>query len=135
MMYFIESVSTLSTTGKSRKGAFLQAVTKRFEHTILVDEHALSAFVHQLRCLVNAVNAMYKGKPVNLQYNSASGHIYANNGNTGHEAYIFSISYAPVGIDLRAHNVRNEITDTLYNLDRELLAEYRKEAYKEGGEQ
>lgn len=134
MMYFIESVNTLTTTGKSRKGTILQAVTKRFEHTILVDEHALSAFIHQLHCLVKAVNARYKGKEVFLQYSTDSGHIYANNGSNGHEAYIFSISYAPVGIDLRAHTVRNEITDSLFNLDRELLAEYRSEAYKEGGE-
>ena len=135
MMYFIESVNTLSTTGKSRKGAILQAVTKKFEHTILVDEHALSAFIHQLHCLINAFNARYKGKTVYLQYSTGSSHIYANTGCTGHEAYIFSISYATVGLDLRAHTVRNEITDSLYNLDRELLAEYRKEAYKEGGEE
>jgi hypothetical protein len=134
MMYFIESVNTLTTTGKSRKGAILQAVAKRFEHTILVDEHTLTAFIHQLHCLVNAVNARYSGKEVFLQYSTGAGHIYANNGSTGHEAYIFSISYAPVGIDLRAHTVRNEITDSLFNLDRELLAEYRKDAYKEGGE-
>ena len=134
MMYFIESVNTLTTTGKSRKGAILQAVAKRFEHTILVDEHTLTAFIHQLHCLVNAVNARYSGKEVFLQYGTGAGHIYANNGSTGHEAYIFSISYAPVGIDLRAHTVRNEITDSLFNLDRELLAEYRKDAYKEGGE-
>lgn len=135
MMYFIESVNTLSTTGKSRKGALLQVVTKKFEHTILVDEHALSAFIHQLHCLVDAVNARYKGKTVYLQYSLDGGYIHANYGCTGHEAYIFSISYAPVGIDLRAHTVRNEITDALYNLDRELLAEYRKEAYKEGGKE
>lgn len=135
MMYFIESVNTLSTTGKSRKGAILQAVTKRFEHTVLVDGRALCALIHQLHCLVNAVNARYKGKEVFLQHGTDSGHIYANNGSTGNEAYIFSISYAPVGIDLRAHTVRNEITDTLFNLDRKLLAEYRKEAYKEGGEE
>ena len=134
MMYFIESVNTLTTTGKSRKGAILQAVAKRFEHTILVDEHTLTAFIHQLHCLVNAVNARYSGKEVFLQYSTGAGHIYANNGSTGHEAYIFSISYAPVGIDLRAHTVRNEITDSLFNLDRELLAEYHKDAYTEGGE-
>ena len=135
MMYFIESVNTLSTNGKSRKGAILQAITKRFEHTILVDSLALNAFIHQLQCLVKAVNALYKGKDVFLQYSTDSGHIYANNGSNGHEAYIFSISYAPVGIDLQAHSVRNEITDALFNLDRKLLAEYRSEAYKEGGEQ
>ena len=134
MMYFIESVSTLSTTGKSRKGAILQAVTKRFEHTIIVDDRALQAFIHQLHCLVNAVNAKYKGKEVFLQYSTGSCHIYANNGSTGHEAHIFSISYAPVGIDLRSYTIRNEISDALYNLDRELLAEYREEAYKEGGD-
>ena len=134
MMYFIESVNTLSTTGKSRKGALLQAVTKRFEHAVLVDETALSAFFSQLYYLVKAVNASCKGKTVFLQHSTGSGHIYANYGSTGNESYIFSISYAPVGIDLRAHTIRNEITDSLFNLDRELLAEYRKEAYKEGGD-
>lgn len=133
MKYFIESVSTLTTTGKSRKGALLQSAAKRFEHTILVDEHALTAFIHQLHCLVNAVNARYNGKEVILHY--SSGYIHADSGSSGHEAYIFSISYAPVGIDLRAHTVRNEISDMLYNIDRKLLSEYRKEAYKEGGEQ
>lgn len=134
MMYFIESVHTLSSTGKSRKGAILQAIANRFEHAVLVDETALKAFIHQLQCLVNAVNARYKGKTVFLEFCLDSGHIWAHNGSTGHESYIFSIGYAPVGIDLRAHTVRNEITDSLFNLDRELLAEYRKEAYKEGGE-
>ncbi len=134
MMYFIESVNTLSTTGKSRKGSVLQTVTKRFEHAVLFDETALQAFIHQLQCLVNAVNARYKGKTVFLHYRLDSGHIYADNGSTGHESYIFSISYAPVGITLSAHSVRNEITDSLCNLDRELLAECRKDTYKEGGD-
>ena len=134
MMYFIQTVNTLSTTGKSRKGALLQAIANRFEHAVLVDKTALEAFIHQLQCLVNAVNARYKGKTVFLEYSLDSGYIRAHNGSTGHESHIFLISYAPVGIDLRPHTVRNEITDSLFNLDRGLLAEYRKEAYKEGGE-
>lgn len=133
MMYFIEAVSTLSSTGKSRKGALLQAIVRRFEHTVLVDDCARMAFIHQLRCLVNAVNARFSGKSVELHCDNDSFYIYANTGSSGHEGYIFAISYAPVGADLRAHTIRNEFTDALYNLDRELLDEYRKLAYSEGG--
>ena len=132
MRYFIESVTTYSTSGKSRKGAILQTAVQRFEHTILGDDTALSAFVFQLRRLVDAVNSNYKGKTVMLRHNASSGHICATVDSSGYSTDIFSISYAPVGETIFASNVRNEITDVLYNVDRKLLAEYRKIAYTDG---
>lgn len=111
MKYFIESVNTLSTTGKSRKGAILQAVVRRFEHTIIADDESLSEFINQLKNLIDVVNQKYSGKDASLQ--TVKGHIYANSGCTGHEAYIFSISYAPVGVTLKKSDMRKTIIDAL----------------------
>ncbi len=132
MTYSLESVTTITSTGKSRKGAILQATVKQFEHTILVGDEAVSALICQLKALIYAVNARYPGKPVVLQHSTDSGHIYANNGYTGSEGYIFSISFAPVGDDLRYYNIRSKIAESVENIDRELLSEYNKCAYKVG---
>lgn len=132
MMYFIESVRTLSSTGNTRKGAALQAVVNQFEHTILVSEVDLKALFHQLQVLVDAVNARYPGKPVFLHIHSDSGYICAGNDTTGNDGYIFSIHYAPVGDDLRSYNIRPRILESVKNIDRSLFDEYHKRAYSDG---
>lgn len=129
MRYFVESVSTLSTTGKSRKGAVLQAVVRRFEHTILADDDALIKLVSRLQAVVNAVNTLYKGKKVSLNHHADSGHIWAHSGYTGNEAYIFSLSYVPVGETMYQSNIHTTISDMLYNMDNVLMV-----AYAKGGE-
>lgn len=116
MRYFIESVNTLTTTGKSRKGALLQSIVKRFEHTVLKGNDALTYFVGFLQGLVDSSNASYRGKPVTLHFNPDSCHIYANNDNNGHEAYIFSICYAPIGDELCFYDVPGAILESVENL-------------------
>lgn len=132
MKYFVTSVNILSTTGKSRKGAILQAAAKRFEHTIIADDDALSALVHQLKCLVDSCNETFPGKDAILHSSLPSGYVYANTGSTGHESCIFCLSFVPIGGLVYAHIVRNAISDALYDNEPALLPAYRKHAYKEG---
>ena len=96
MMYFIESVTTLTSTGKSRKGALLQTVVKPIEHTLLKGDAAVVILVKYLQALVDKCNSSFRGNTVYLHFNPESFHIYACGEKTGSEAYIFSISYAPV---------------------------------------
>lgn len=114
MRYFIESVNTLTTTGKSRKGALLQSIVKRFEHTVLKGDDALTYFIGFLQGLVDTSNASYRGKTVTLHTNP--GHIYAKNDNNGHEAHIFSISYAPIGDEFCFYDVPSAILGSVENL-------------------
>ena len=114
MRYFIESVNTLTTTGKSRKGALLQSIVKRFEHTVLKGSDALAFFIGHLQALVDTCNAAYRGKTVTLHV--CPGHIYAKNDNNGHEAHIFSISYAPIGDEFYFYDVPGAILESVENL-------------------
>lgn len=134
MMYFIESVRTLNTTGKTRKGAALQAAAQRFEHTIICDFEGLTALISELRKLVAACNEIYRGKEVFLSADIESGQIEAHNERTGSEAYIFMIGFAPVGEFLHSSHIRNAICGTLQDADRDLLCVYRKNTCQEGGE-
>ena len=140
MRYFIESVNTLSTTGKSRKGATMQAVALRFEHITLDGSEALNVFVAYLRGLVEACNATFTGKPVMLHHNAGSHYIYAANDNNGHEAHIFSISYAPVEDEMPFYQVAEAMMQSTYNICGQAFAETVQELAKshireqEGGE-
>jgi len=51
MKYFINSVQTYSTSGKSRKGALLQSVASLFEG-VIVDDEALSTMTRVFKALV-----------------------------------------------------------------------------------
>ena len=135
-MYFIESVDTLPSTGKTRKGAALQAVVEQFEHTILVDKVALRALFRQLQALVDAVNARYPGMTVLMHIfsdsDSDTGYICAGNDPTGFDGFIFSIHYVPVGDDLHYDNISSRILESVENIDCRLLDEYHKRAYSIG---
>lgn len=96
MRYFIESVHTLNTTGKSAKGALLQAIAKKYEHIILQDDRTLAELVATLRRLVEAVNACYRGKQVVLEHDPGIGYITAGANLSGEGAYIFNIIYAHI---------------------------------------
>lgn len=122
-MYFIESVSILSSTGTSGKGALLQSLIRRFEHILLTDETALKTFIRRLQILVAVCNSKIKGKTVYLQHYSESRHILANNGNDD-DSYIFSVSYVPVKSQLSGHQVCDEFTDALWILDRKIFTAF-----------
>lgn len=136
MMYFIKSVTTYSTTGKSRKGAILQSVAMTYEHRVLCDENALSALVTSLTLLVNVVNATCKGKPLKLEHDQFAGWICVKPENNFNDNHVFSIHYAPVCGHFYASNVRADIYDCLKQQDNELAKAFVMEAYKsqEGGE-
>lgn len=139
MKYFIKSVSTLTSTGKSRKGATLQAIVKPFEHKVLCGDDALNCFVSYLRGLVAACNASYRGKLVTLHYNAYSRHIYATNENNGQESYIFSLDYAPVGEELCFFDIAGTMIHSAENLCGGSFAEAVESSartfMKKGGEQ
>ncbi len=125
--YFVESVHTLTSTGKTRKGALLQNVAEQFEHKVLADEDALANLVLRLEQLVEACNKRYKGTEVSFTYDYDAGAISAYNGNPGNAPYIFIISFAPMGERLHASTVRNLISNTVNNIDAETLKAYHKE--------
>ena len=118
MRYFIEYVTTYSVTGKSRKCALLQAAVRKFEHMELADEAALLEFARQLRRLVEACNAVHRGKPITLEHSRNSGHIFARADQTGNDTYVFSIGYAPVGGTLSSENIARQLWDPIHNVDR-----------------
>lgn len=134
-MYFIESVTTYSTSGKTRKGAILQSVAKCYEHRVLCDGNALSAMVASLSLLVDVVNATCKGKPLKLCYNADAGWICVKPESGYNDNHVFSIQYAPVCEHFYASNIRADIYDTLKQQDNELAKAFIKGAYKskEGG--
>lgn len=113
MKFFIESVTTYTTSGKTRKGATLQRAAQRFEHQILGDEYALEALVGHLRVLVDTVNSSFKGQPLKLVHNADSCWISVMPENPQNDNVVFSIQYARVGLTLWPSDVRHEISDSL----------------------
>lgn len=135
MMFFIETVTTYSTSGKTRKGAILQEVAKTYEHKVLCDETALSAMVASLRLLVDVVNATCKGKPIRLEHNHEAGWICVKPESGFNDNHVFSISYAPICGSLYASHIRAGIYDSLKQQDNEVARAFIMEATKskEGG--
>lgn len=135
MRYFVESVTTYSTSGKTRKGAILQAVARKFEHTIIADDDALRALVESLDRLVKAVNKSYKGRPLCLTFHRDSGHICVQPVNNFNDNLVYSIAYAPVGATYFASSMRPLIFDSVDNVDHDLAKAFmRSDSAKEGGE-
>ena len=130
MKYFIESVTTYSTTGKTRKGAILQSVAMTYEHKMMCDGNALSAMVFSLKLLVDVVNATCKGKPLKLEHSHDAGWICVKPESGFNDNHVFSIHYAPVCGSFYASNIRADIYDCLKQQDEELAKAFVKEAYK-----
>lgn len=128
--FFVESVHTLTSTGKTRKGALLQKAASRFEHKVIADEEALAILVIRLDNLVSACNRRYKGAEVKLTYDYEAGNISAYSSHQVDAPYIFSISFAPMGERLYVSSVQNIISDKVNDIDSELLKDYLKEGGK-----
>lgn len=98
MKFFIESVTTYATSGKTRKGSIIQAAAKPFEHVELSDESTLKEFVSRLRALVRVCNSNYRGSTLALSWirNGDSGQISVHSPKTGSEQNVVTISYAPI---------------------------------------
>lgn len=134
MRYFIESVTTYSTTGKSRKGALLQAVAKKFEHSIISDEGALNEFIRTLRHFVTACNNSFPGAPLYLTTNKASGQISVHPKATGSEATVFAIHYAPIGSTFDLYSINCALLGSIGNLDSRIARAIDELRAQEGGE-
>lgn len=99
MNYFVETVTVYSTSGKSRKGAAIQAAAKPFEHKELFGgESALTVLVARLRALVRVCNANFRGAELFLSWHrdGDQGQISVHPKSTGFETPVVTISYAPV---------------------------------------
>ncbi len=98
MTYFIETVTTYATSGKTRKGAIIQAAAKPFEHKLLTAGSTLDELVSRLRALVRVCNANYRGAELCLSWHrdGDSGQISVHPQQTGSEQNVVTISYAPV---------------------------------------
>ena len=130
MNYFIETVNTYSTTGKSKKGAAIQTAVKTLEHCLLKDEDALASLTLQLKNLVDVCNDKYKGNPIKLHI--TTGQFSIRPPETGNETPIATIQYAPVLAQLAADEIRSEIATALFEDYRDIASEYIKAARKGG---
>ena len=123
MMYFVHSVQTYATAGKTRKGALLQKVAMKFQSAVLSEE-GLAVLIRSLHILVDAVNANYKGKPLKLS--TGEGWICVKPANGIDDNHVFSISFKPQGKHYLGHNVHKEIHYTLSNADPDIDKVYLK---------
>ncbi len=123
MMYFVHSVQTYSSPGKTRKGALLQQVALKFKSAVLSDE-ALAVLIRSFRILVDAVNSAYKGKPLKLS--TGEGWIAVKPEDGLDTSYVFNISFQQQGKHYLGHNVHKEIHYTLSNIDPDIDRIYLK---------
>lgn len=98
MKFFIESVTTYSTSGKTRKGYAIQEAIKPFEHILLLDKQAFKAFYYIIKLLVEVCNARYRGAELftSIHKLDAGGQISVHPRKTGSETAVVTISYAMV---------------------------------------
>lgn len=136
MMFFIESVTTYSTSGKTRKGAAIQAAASKFEHNLLSDGTALSALVSQLRILVKVCNDNFRGSELFLTWHrdNNSGQISIGPRATGYESPVASIHYAPIEDRIAAINIRDRISQALQDNAPDIYPKYSIAATKGGTE-
>lgn len=127
--YFISSVTTYSTSGKSRKGALLQAVASGFQSVMLTDTEALDTFIGKLRDLVAACNKVYGGRPVVLTRHTDV--IEAHLQNDAQGPSVFNIHFSTVGAEMATTEVESTIFAAVFNVDRKVSASY---MYGKGGD-
>lgn len=113
MKYFINSVQTYSTSGKSRKGALRQSVASLFEG-VIVDDEALSTMTRVFKALVASVNRHYKGKPLSLA--TGPGWLCVKPEYNGNDNHVFNISYMPIKDTFHATNIEQYVARYLYNI-------------------
>ena len=139
MRYFVESVTTYTTTGKTRKGAMLQSAAMQFEHTVIGDVQALEALLKVFRNLVDACNAQYSGKPLKLNYYKDAYRIAVvpEERNTFADNTVFSMQLAPVGMMMYSSNVHQAVHSTVAGHgDTKFTQAFKnvcREAYRKGG--
>ena len=130
MKYFIESVHTLNSTGKTKKGALLQVIAQKFVHKVIADDDALTALDNQLRNLVKACNTIYHGKELKISHNRWSGYLSCSPQENATEAIVFAIQYARIGDTMTASMVRASINETLANTARNVQLLFKKGGQK-----
>lgn len=141
MMYIVQTVQTLTSTGKTRKARVLQSAVEPFTHSILTDTPALHALVFQLRRLVDICNARYGGREIALYVSDDLRYISAKPKNDAVGSDIFHLHIEPMNGYHRADTIRNTIAEAVEPVDKESAdALYRSsaespcEAKPEGGE-
>lgn len=110
MKYFIHSVQTYATTGKTRKGAMLQSVAVKFEGAV-IDTEALREMTVLFRTLVDITNRRGRGKP--LAVHTSAGSLCVKPQYNGNDNHIFTISFKPIRCTLDTDAVR-EIFPGIY---------------------
>lgn len=132
MRYFVESVLTYNTTGKTRKGAILQKVAQQFEHQIIGDHLTLEALVADIRKLVAACEKIYKGKPLGVFFDKHNHRICVEDLNPRADinTAVFTICYAPVGLTFYSSNIHQAIYSHVAEYGNPKLFE----EYKKGGD-
>lgn len=115
MMFFIESVTTYSTSGKTRKGYAIQKALKPFEHIILISEQAFDTLLANIERLVVVCNAKYRGAELFVSCNKQAdcGQISVHPQPTGNESPVITISYGIVADEFSHITVRHKISNTI----------------------
>ena len=133
MNYFIETVTTYSTSGKTRKGAAIQAAAKPFEHRELFGgESALTVLVARLRALVRVCNANFRGAELCLSWhrNGDQGQISVHPKATGSEQPVVTISYAPIVDRVSDLTVSSVIGEAIRRQAPEIYSKFLMESVK-----
>lgn len=113
MMYFIESVTTFQSSGKSKKGALLQAAVSNLEHNFFGDDDGLFALRDQLSKLVDLCNKEYKGSKMFLKWHEDACQIEVISDSTSERCPVFRICYAPMKGCIPATIVGLELADSI----------------------
>lgn len=134
MMYIVQTVQTLTSTGKTRKARVLQSAVEPFTNSVLTDRAALSALCSQLRRLVDICNERYGGREIALYVSGDLRYISAKPKNDAVGSDIFHLHIEPMSGYHRAGTIRNTIAEAVEPVDKESADALYRESPEEGGE-
>lgn len=135
MNYFVETVTVYSTSGKTRKGAAIQAAAKPFEHKELFGgQSTLNVLVARLRALVRVCNANFRGAELFLSWHrdGDQGQISVHPKPTGFESPVVTISYAPILDHISDLTIGTVIGEAIRKQAPEIYSKFLEESAKGG---
>lgn len=135
MRFFIETVTTYSTSGKTRKGYAIQQAVKPFEHILLMDDQAFKELYYNIERLVAVCNARFRGAELFVSHNRQKdcGQISVHPKATGSESPVVTVSYAILLEEYSGASVRLLMADMVRTYSPDIYDSFkiRKESEKE----
>ena len=129
MMYFIETVATYTTSGKTRKGYAIQQAVKPFEHILLMDDEAFKAFYYGIQRLVEVCNTRYRGGELFVAHNRQKdcGQISVHPKATGSESAVVTVAYGIVLEEYSGASVRLLMADMVRTYSPDIYETFKAE--------